>query len=206
MKRKWLYLIAAAAIVLSMTAVKPAIAYFTDTMTAEGTIPIKITDSTTKIKEKVSEMTKHVVISNTGDYDIFVRAKAIAPDSCTITPTLNEGWSKGDGEYYYYNKPLAPGEETATELELKISNDSNLDFNVVVVQEAVKALYNADGSAQPIDWSTGKISTSNEATIPAAETETTPEAETAPENAETPENGEQQPEAPVVEESEETVQ
>lgn len=170
MKRKWLYLIAALAITLSITAVKPAMAYFTDTMTAEGIIPIKITDGKTKIKETVSEMTKHVVISNTGDYDVFVRVKVIAPDSCDIIETLNEGWSKGEGDYFYYSDPIAPGGETATELELKIVNHSEQDFNVVVVQEAVKAIYNSDGSAKPSDWN-ATISTTNEATVPAAETE-----------------------------------
>ena len=158
MKTKWLISIAAIALVISTIAVKPAVAYFTDTITAEGEFPITIGDGEPVITETVENMTKKITIKNTGDYDIFVRVKVIKPDSCTITPEYTSDWTE-DGEYYYYNKQLKNGETTAADsLAFKItrSADATGDFNVIIIQEATKAIYGEDGK---VDWSTA-ISTS----------------------------------------------
>ncbi|QFJ53600.1 hypothetical protein [Pseudobutyrivibrio xylanivorans] len=174
MKRIGLSLVAAAAIVLSISAVRPAIAYFTDTVETSGKFDLKIGDGKPGIDEKVEGMTKSITIKNTGDYDIFVRAKAIAPETCTLTPQLAEGWSKGDGDFYYYSKPVSPGEATETELKIHITSNSDYDFNVVIVQEATKVLYDEAGNPSA-DWNAKISRTQQEA--PATEVQ---ESDTTP--------------------------
>lgn len=151
MKRKWCLVVAAAIMLISVNAVKPAMAYFTDSVATEGKIQLKLGNSIPKIDENVENMTKKITITNTGDYDIFVRAKALAPESCTITLTETEGWSKGDDGYYYYSKPLAPKAATESQLILGINNSLSGSFNVIIVQEATKVLYDQDGKAYA-DW------------------------------------------------------
>lgn len=160
MRRKWLILAAAAAVTLSIVAVTPSIAYFTDTVQTEGKIEVKLGDGKPEIDEKVKDMTKYVTIKNTGDYDIYVRAKAIYPDTCTVDFVATEGWQKGDG-YYYYNSPVAPGAATESELTLSIKNNSVLDFNVVIVQEATRVVYDESGNPKPADW-TNPVTTETE--------------------------------------------
>lgn len=151
MKSKWCLVVAAAIMVIGISSIKPTMAYFTDSVATEGMIELKLGDSIPKIDEQVENMTKKVTITNTGDYDIFVRAKAIAPESCVITFTEQEGWSKGDDGYYYYANPLAPKEATASQLILGINNNLSGNFNVIIVQEATKVLYDKDGKAYA-DW------------------------------------------------------
>ena len=167
MKTKWLYIVAAVALVVSISAVKPALAYFTATKTVEGTTKeLKIGDTPPELDETVEGMTKKITISNTGDYDIFVRVKAITPDNWKIQFHEADGWEEQADGYYYYTKPLAPTEATAEQLILEIlpkevseeygvlkdiySQDS---FNVVIIQEATKVYYNRAGEPVPDDWS-----------------------------------------------------
>ncbi len=152
MKRKWLILAALAVVTLSTIAVTPSIAYFTDTVQTKGTVEVKLGDGKPKIDEEVKNMTKYVTIKNTGDYDIFVRAKAIYPDTCTVTLVNKSGWKNGTGDYYYYDNPVAPGASTESELTLKIENSSDLDFNVVIIQEATQVVYDENGNPTPADW------------------------------------------------------
>ena len=162
MRRKWLILAAFAAVTLSIVAVTPSIAYFTDTVQTEGKIEVKLGDGKPEIDENVKNMTKYVTIKNTGDYDIFVRAKAIYPDTCTVTLENKAGWKSGNNDgYYYYDAPVAPGASTESELTLKIENSSELDFNVVIVQEATKVVYDENGNPKPADW-TNPLTTQTE--------------------------------------------
>ena len=159
MKTKWLYVFAAAALVISASAVKPALAYFTATASVEGyTKALKIGDTPPELKEEIDGMIKKITITNTGDYDIFVRATAITPDNWTIDFTETEGWVQ-EGDYYYYTSPLAPNESTATQLTLDIipkevqqEYDVPDSFNVVIVQEATKVYYDESGKPIPDDW------------------------------------------------------
>ena len=153
MKTKWLFLAAAITLIISAVAVKPTMAYFTDTTKAEGGFQIKIGDGDPEIHEEVSGMTKKITIKNTGDYPIFVRAKAIYPDDCKVTFEPTGGWSDGGDGYYYYDNPVAPKESTPedTPLTLKISRaeTSTGDFNVIIVQEATRVSYDENGK---VDW------------------------------------------------------
>ena len=53
--------------------------------------------------------------------------------------------------YYYYSDPIAPGESTSV-LDIRIdSKESDASFNVVVVQESTKVLYNENNEPYA-DW------------------------------------------------------
>lgn len=149
--KKRLVLIAMALILISGIAVKPAIAYFTDTVSTEGMLEVKLGDSElTPMEDNVENMIKTIAITNTGDYDVFVRAAAIIPDGITVTMQDSSGWTKGGDGYYYYSSIVAVG-ETTSKLNLKIDNGELTDFNVVIVQEATKVEY--DEAGNPVaDW------------------------------------------------------
>lgn len=161
MKNKRIILVAAIALMICSVAVKPAMAYFTATTDVEGGFIVSIGDGIPEIKEKVEDMTKKITIKNVGDYSIFVRAKAIYPDDVNITFEATDGWSDGGDGYYYYRDPIAPGESTPEEtpLTLKITReeDATGNFNVIIVQEAVKVMYDKDGN---VDWK-GAVSSQN---------------------------------------------
>jgi hypothetical protein len=144
--------------------VKPAMAYFTDYATASGTVEISVKDPPTDITERVSDWTKRITIQNTGDVDCFIRVAAIAPEDYILSAdsagSLSEGWSAQSDGYYYYNHPVAPGESTS-ELNLKITGQEAIEndeqgylpseFNVIILQESAKVLYQEDGTPYA-DW------------------------------------------------------
>ena len=60
-------------------------------------------------------------------------------------------WTPGEEGYYYYSEPVAPGESSSV-LDIKIdSKDTEDSFNVVVVQESTKVLYNEKNEPYA-DW------------------------------------------------------
>ena len=60
-------------------------------------------------------------------------------------------WTPGEEGYYYYSEPVAPGESSSV-LDIKIdSKDTKDSFNVVVVQESTKVLYNEKNEPYA-DW------------------------------------------------------
>lgn len=149
--RKQFVLLAATLILISTVAVKPAIAYFTDTVTTEGKILLNLGDGKLdKMDDIVENMVKKISIKNTGDYEVFVRAKAIYPDSVSITLEDSGDWSPGNDGYYYYYDVVNPDDSTS-QLKLKISNSEYADFNVIIVQEATQVLYDENGN-ETADW------------------------------------------------------
>ncbi|WP_051195048.1 hypothetical protein [Pseudobutyrivibrio ruminis] len=169
MKYKKYLLVAAAAVLVATASIKPAMAYFTDYQVATGYRTIKLGDSElTPPEDSVSDMVKTVSITNTGDYDVFVRVKAIAPEGVGVK--LNKDSSSNwvlVGDYYYYlsskdsndveNDGLVLPVGKSTEplkLDIVEPTDKNLkghNFNVVIVQEATKVLYHQNGQTFA-DW------------------------------------------------------
>jgi hypothetical protein len=142
--------------------VKPAMAYFTDYVEASGAVPITIADPEAEISEGFGDWTKQITITNNGTEPCFVRVKAIAAEKYKLKfqEDKSTGWSYGDDGYYYYSEPLAVSgdtdkKDTTQELDIRIEGVSETDteeFNVVIIQEATKVLYDADGNAYPADW------------------------------------------------------
>lgn len=168
MKRKSLWLALVAVVLVAAMGIAPAWAYFTDTSTAKGGIPIKVTTET-EIYEKVADGVKHVTITNSKDSStaVFVRARAYISGMFESYEISGSGWHAGEadqfGTWYYYEEAVEPGGETS-ELDIAIkfpkikTEDPNSsvviddNFNVVVVYEAVPAQYDEKGEPAP-DWS-----------------------------------------------------
>ena len=104
--------------------------------------------------EEFSNWTKHVTVKNTGDFACFVRVKALAGEKYQdgLQYSDSDGkWTPGEEGYYYYSEPVAPGESSSV-LDIKIdSKDTEDSFNVVVVQESTKVLYNENNEPYA-DW------------------------------------------------------
>ncbi|MBR2807215.1 MAG: hypothetical protein IKE18_10640 [Oscillospiraceae bacterium] len=160
-KKKLFLAVAVAAIVLSVV-ILPAIAYFTAHAEAEGTVELALGMSTV-IEEPTVDLDsweKHVVITNEGPESVFVRARAFAGSKYKLDYE-GEGWTDGKDGYWYYSEILPEGGES-DELIVKIGNvpedaDYGDKFNVVVIYEAVKVEYNADGSTKAPDWSMAAV-------------------------------------------------
>ena len=147
-------IMAAATLALTGTlAVGSAMAYFTTYTTAGGGVTMNMGFTETIPNETVDKDGKHVTITNTGDYDCFVRVTAFAPMKLTYT-TPNGGWKAKDDGYWYYEGVLPAGETTP---ELNISykfpegKDKPEEFNIVVIQECTPVLYDKDGNPYA-DW------------------------------------------------------
>ncbi|MBO6128734.1 MAG: hypothetical protein J6P79_07530 [Pseudobutyrivibrio sp.] len=158
MKHRRLVIIAAALAMIGAASVGPAMAYFTDTHIATGMVSVNLADSKLTPHESVEDMIKTIEIENTGNYDVYVRAKAIfgSTVSAEIADGSSEKWSKAEGDdYYVYSDVLKPNEKTeALKLRIIPPDDTTQDsFNVVIVEEATKALYKTDGTYEAPDWS-----------------------------------------------------
>ena len=103
--------------------------------------------------ETVDKDGKHVTITNTGDYDCFVRVKAFAPMELTYTAP-NGGWKAEDDGYWHY-KEVLPAKESTSELNISYKfpegKDKPEEFNIVVIQECTPVLYDENGNPYA-DW------------------------------------------------------
>lgn len=161
--KKYLLIAAAALLMIGAAAVSPAMAYFTDTHTASGMLTLSLGDSNVKPDESFDGMNKLITVTNTGDYAVFVRVKAIYGSNCTVTldAASSSGWSDGGDGYYYYASPLAgkTGDasvgESSSQLKLIVAakEDTTADsFNVIILEEATRVRYDSNGNAIA-DWS-----------------------------------------------------
>ena len=152
--KKSLCLAAAALTLTAGISAGTAMAYFTTYTEASGGVTLNMGFSETIPKEDFSNWTKHVSVENTGDYDCYVRVKALAGSKYQdgLQYSDSDGkWTPGEAGDYYYSDPLAPGESTAG-LDIRIdSKESDASFNVVVVQESTKVLYN-ESNEPYADW------------------------------------------------------
>ncbi len=160
--KKYLLIAAAALLMIGAAAVSPAMAYFTDTHTASGMVTLSLGDSNVKPDESFDGMNKLITVTNTGDYAVFVRVKAIYGSNCTVTldAASSSGWSDGGDGYYYYASPLAgkTGDESvgesSSQLKLIVAakEDTTADsFNVIILEEATRVRYDSNGNAIA-DW------------------------------------------------------
>lgn len=149
--------LALAAVALALMAQLPmAWGYFSTYTEAKGRVVLQPWKVETEINEKVSDWTKHVVVTNSADGSpVYVRAKAFAGEGLDITYETGGNWTLGEDGYYYYNGILEPKAETP-ELLVKINNppkegEDGQQFNVVVIYESTPVRYNEAGDAFA-DW------------------------------------------------------
>lgn len=140
MKNKKLIIVAAALLMLGAISIKPAMAYFTDTHTAGGSVLFGKNAITPH--EKTEGLTKTITVENTGDYPVFVRVKLFAGETHGLKfnqdKSANWSFDKSD-EFYYFKNPISPKELTG-ELVVDIDpGDETADkFNVIVVEEGCR--------------------------------------------------------------------
>lgn len=150
LNKKTICLTAAALTMTMGLSVGTALAYFTTYAEASGGVALDLGFTTTVPGETVDDWTKHVTISNTGDYDCYVRVRAFAGNAYTLQYS-GGNWTLGTDGYYYYNEIVPAGGSTGT-LDIVIAGAvDGQSFNVVVVQECTPVQYDEDGSPYA-DW------------------------------------------------------
>ncbi len=156
MKKASIGLALLAALLVAGSSLSAAWGYFTTYTQARGGLPIDLGHET-EIHEDVSDMTKHLVIENKEESSpVFVRARGFSDSEHPLTYSAPEGgWKDGGDGFWYYEKPLQPGEST-TKLDVKIGlpggePEDGDEFNVVVIYESTLALYDAEGNPYA-DW------------------------------------------------------
>ncbi|MBO5617749.1 MAG: hypothetical protein J5901_05330 [Pseudobutyrivibrio sp.] len=149
MNKKKIMIISASLLMLAAVSVKPAMAYFTDTHKAVGTVKFGSYEITPH--EKVENNVKKITVENTGDYPVFARVKVLAGHTHDLEfdKSASKDWTLKDDGYYYYDNPIDV-KELSSELVIKISDNADTDdadtFNVIVVEEATKVA--DDGTAK----------------------------------------------------------
>ena len=137
-------------ICLSVT-IGGAMAYFTDYEDAYGGAVVQL-GGETEIDEGSDARNKHIVITNTGETNMIVRAAVLGNDyEKYMNITAGAGWvpSQEDGiTFYYYSKALAPGEAT-TAIDAVLEDKWTVgdahpelnDMEITVVHESAQAVY-----------------------------------------------------------------
>lgn len=110
------------------------------------------------------EIVKQVYVVNDGGADAYVRIKVgmkIRPETLPlegITLNVNTAdWTEQDG-WYYYNKPLAPGEKTAdlfntVSFSTALGNEyMNATVEIDVLSQAVQAKNNGESALEAMGW------------------------------------------------------
>lgn len=97
---------------------------------------------------------KEITLTNTGDYDCYVRLLALTGDAYkdSLSYTGDSKWTPGADGYYYYSDIVAPGEST-TQIDVSFAfpEEEPADFNVIIIQECTPVLYDEDGNPYA-DW------------------------------------------------------
>ena len=154
---KKVWLTAAAAVLAGGISLQGAMAYFTTYASAGGGAVLELGHET-EIEENFSAWTKDIKVTNTGDVDCYVRVKVLAgsqftePGSQFALDISGDGWSAGEGGYWYYADPIAPDAQTGSLLaQITIPEEFMEDFNVAVAQECTPVQYDENGSPYA-DW------------------------------------------------------
>ena len=155
-KKKVLLIITAAALAAAMS-IAPAMAYFSTHSGATGIARVRLGDTTTIVEPNIdlTTFTKTLVVTNEGPESCYVREIAFAPTNLILSYS-GIGWTAGADGYYYYGTILGEGDSTA-ELYVDIDNvpedaEAGDTFNVAVVYESAKVLYDEAGNPLPADW------------------------------------------------------
>ena len=158
-------IITIAALLLSLVVgIGFAFAYFTDYEAARGGAIIHL-GGQTELIEQMDGNNKKISVKNTGQTDMIVRVM-IFGDESKMTVTAPDDWYKGDDGAYYYKKILhgspygESGDSTSTILaEIKVTGDEDVkDFDIIVVQEGSRVVYDGTKLAVPKGWNAEAVS------------------------------------------------
>ena len=156
LSRKTIFILLAAAIVLTITA-GAAWAYFTDYDQMAGTATVYL-EGQTEIEEEVTDTSKTVSVKNTGTADVIVKVMIYGPSGMTVEGSPDwEITDNGDGSFTAYHRSiLESGDETAS-IIAKIDNipvtPENSDVEIIVLQECRAAAFDYNNRViAPDDW------------------------------------------------------
>lgn len=156
-KQKKFWFAALTVVLIGCSSVQGAMAYFTTYVEAKGGHTITLGTSTS-VEEKVKDMTKHIVLSNTGECECYVRVKVFSGSQYTINfsqevdENNNPWWELKEDGYWYYKDILQVGEETKELLaKIEVPEDLKESFDIVVIQECTPVLYDESGNPYA-DW------------------------------------------------------
>lgn len=175
MNNKKLIIVAASLLILSSIAVKPAMAYFTDSHSGKGTVAMTMEMGDYKIvpDEEVDGMIKKITVKNEGDYPVRARVKVFAGSTHEIDFVSEESasWSTNSDGFYYYDEELEPN-ASSSQLVVQVNpnGEPTGTFNVIVVEEATRV--QGDGT---YDWKEKIEYTQETQAEVAPQTETTDE-------------------------------
>lgn len=137
-------------------------AYFTTYTEAKGEVVMDLGFPNTGIEEHVVDGKKEIKLLNTGDYDCYVRLKALTGDAYKDSLVYSEPdgagkWAPGADGYYYYSD-IVGAEEMTNQINVGFSfpveeegKEPPADFNVIIIQESTQVLYEEDGTPYA-DW------------------------------------------------------
>ena len=117
------------------------------------------------------EVTKEAFVKNTGTVDFYTRVKitkTFVPAQGEEKPELNtklvrldineKYWEPGNDGFYYYKKPVAPGEETkplftTVTFSTEMGNEyQNVKVNIDLDAQAVQSRNNGDSATKATGW------------------------------------------------------
>ena len=163
MRRTKLTITTLAVVLVLGMGVGTAWAYFTDSSTAEGSVPITVQPTTT-ITEENGPGTKTIRIRNTGEnVPAYVRVRVYAASDLRADASGN-GWAGSIGSWFEYAEPLAVGAETESlvvSFELKHAYNEaegtegardGDETNIIAVFECIPVTYDEDGNPLPASW------------------------------------------------------
>ena len=161
MKRKFskktIFLSIAACVLSASVFVGSALAYFTAFDTAAGGVDLDLGFTETIPNEKVEDGKKQITLTNTGEYDCYVRLKVLTGDAYKKGVTYSEPdgagkWTPGTDGYYYYSDIVKPGEVTAQlDVSFLFPTEDPADFNVIIIQECTPVIFDQNGNPYA-DW------------------------------------------------------
>ena len=150
MKKKSILIVLAVLLVFIATApIQESFAYFTAHDKASGEAVVDLTWST-ELKEEIKDNEKHINILNTGNTPVIVRVRVFAAEYAKTT--AGSGWSSNADGWWYYSEILQPGNSTS-ELLVSIVGDPGYDFEIVVVHESSRVVYEGESLVTPDGWS-----------------------------------------------------
>ncbi len=158
-------LITALSLILCLTvSIGLAVAYFTDYEAAKGGAVLHLSGQT-EIVETVNDTGKTISISNTGESDMVVRVMVIGDSKKVTKITTGENWSGPDNDgWYYYTKVLKKnGEDGSSTSDINATitldeKDDIRDFDVIVVHESERVVYDGNTVVIPDGWNVSSIS------------------------------------------------
>ena len=145
------FIFGAAALLAGAAALPEAMAYFTTYVSAAGGYRVTL-GSYTEIQEDVSDMTKHIVIQNTGETECYVRVKVFGGSLYELSYEAGESWTQGEDGYWYYQQIVPAGGQTSQlNASITVPENSTETFQIVVIQECTPVLYRENGEPYG-DW------------------------------------------------------